>query len=101
MYEKTTMRLNRSYDEATSSGNGNPYRLLAAAIVFQCAVDCDAIRAHGDEYIHQAKYHGSIRELTRPALLDFINGEWIEFLLMWSGMDIEAVRENLIERLGA
>lgn len=100
-YERKTDRLHRSFDFVELAGTGNPYRLLASAIVFQCAVDCDAIKdmEWGSMEMHRfAK--GAMTELTMPNMLDFINGDWLDFLLSWSDISTDAVRENLLERLG-
>ena len=91
----------RSYDFVEQSGIGDPYKLLCSAIVFQAAVDCEAIHRYGEGSFDLARYaKGAFQEMSIPNMLDFINGEWLEWLLSWTDcVSIEAVRENLIERL--
>ena len=44
---------------------------------------------------------GAVVEMSRHSMVDFIKGEWLENLLSWQGeISIDAVRENLMERLG-
>ena len=101
-YQSKTDRLNKSYDFFEQAGMGNPYKLLCSAIVFQAAVDCEAIRRYGEGSSDLARYaKGAFQEMSIPNMLDFINGEWLEYLLSWTDcVSIEAIRENLIERLG-
>lgn len=99
---ETTAGLWRSYDFVEQAGVGNPYKLLCSAIVFQAAVDCEAIRRYGEGSFDLARYaKGAFQEMSITNMLDFINGEWLEYLLSWTDcVSIEAIRENLLERLG-
>lgn len=92
----------RSYDYMQQCGTGNPYKLLCSAIIFQAAVDCEAIKRYGEGTFMLARYaKGAFQEMSITNMLDFINSEWLEFLLSWTDcVKIDAVRENLIERLG-
>ena len=99
---ENTAGLWRSYDFVEQCGIGNPYKLLCSAIVFQAAVDCEAIKRYGEGTFDLARYaKGAFQEMSIPNIMDFINGDWLEYLLSWTDcVSIEAVRENLIERLG-
>lgn len=99
--ENKTASLWRSYDFVEQLGTGNPYKLLCSAIVFQCANDCEAISRYGEGTAMLAKYaKGAFQEMSVTNILDFIDGEWLEFLLSWQdNISIEAVRENLKGRL--
>lgn len=101
-YEKKTDRLNRSYDFIDQLGCGDPYKLLSAAIVFQAAVDCDAIKKYGEGTYMLAHYaKGAFQEMSITNMLDFINGEWLDFLLSWQdNITTNGIKENLLERLG-
>ena len=92
----------RSFDFVEQSGMGNPYKLLCAAIIFQAAVDCEAIKKYGEGSFDLARYaKGAFQEMSIPNMMDFINGEWLEYLLSWcDNISVESVRENLINRLG-
>ena len=99
--ENKTDSLCRSYDFVEQLGTGNPYKLLCAAIVFQCANDCEAVARYGENTPTLAKYaKGAYQEMSVTNILDFINGEWLEFLLSWQdNISVEAVKENLKGRL--
>lgn len=101
-YEKKTATLWRSYDYVEQAGEGNPFKLLCSAIVFQAACDCEAIKKYGEATYDLYRYaKGAVVEMSRQSMVDFIKGEWLENLLSWQGeISIDAVRENLMERLG-
>lgn len=101
-YEKKTAALWRSYDYVEQAGAGDPYKLLCAAIVFQAACDCEAIKKYGEATYDLYRYaKGAVVEMSRQSMVDFIEGEWLEQLMSWQGeVSIEAVKENLLERLG-
>ena len=101
-YEKKTASLWRSYDYVEQDGAGNPFKLLCSAIVFQAAVDCEAINKYGEGTWDLYRYaKGAVVEMSRQSMVDFIESDWLEHLLSWQGeISIEAVRENLLERLG-
>lgn len=92
----------RSYENMQQCGTGNPYKLLCSAIVFQAAVDCEAIKRYGEGTFALSRYAKDCnKEMTRKAMTNFINSDWLEFLLCWTDcVKLDAVRENLIERLG-
>lgn len=100
-YESKSDSIWRSYDYVEQLGTGNPYHLLASAIVFQCAADCEAVKRYGEGSFLLQKYaKGAFQEMSVTSILDFINSEWLEFLLSWQdNISIEAVRENLKARL--
>ena len=101
-YEKKTATLWRSYDYVEQAGEGDPYKLLCSAIVFQAACDCEAIKKYGEATYDLYRYaKGAVVEMSRQSMVDFIESEWLEHLLSWqSEISIEAVKENLLERLG-
>lgn len=101
-YESKSASIWRSYDFVEQLGTGDPYRLLCSAIVFQCAADCEAVKRYGEGSFLLQKYaKGAFQEMSVTNILDFINSEWLEFLLSWQdNISIEAVKENLKRRLG-
>lgn len=92
----------RSYDYIENAGTTDPYKLLCSAIIFQAAQDCEAIRRCGEGTFSLERYaKGAMNEMTVQAMVNFINSDWLEFLLEWTDcVTIEGVRENLLERLG-
>lgn len=100
-YEKKTSTLWRSYDYLEQAGEGDPYKLLCSAIVFQAAVDCEAVNKYGEGTWDLYRYaKGAVIEMSKEQIKNFIEGDWLEYLLSWqSEIDIKAVRENLLRRL--
>ena len=92
----------RSYEYENQLGVGNPYKLMCSAIIFQAAVDCEAIKKYGEGTPLLARYaKGAFQEMSIVNVVDFINSDWIEWLLSWTdSVTLEGVRENLLERLG-
>ena len=88
-------RLCRSMNDITSAGTSNPWKLLAAAVIYQTAVDCTMASEHSETYLVQ-KYGRSMR---RKELRDFINGEWLEELAGWSNIEVDAIRVELLNRM--
>lgn len=99
-YQRKTDRLNRSFYCIKNAGaSGDPYKLLAAAIIFQAAVDCSdydpAIEAPNSIDVMRK---GVNCRFTR--LRDFINSDWIDLLLCWQHeITPEGVCEELARRL--
>lgn len=99
-YQKTTGRLNRSYDLFTLGGDTNPWKLLAAAIIFQAAVDCDQWRPEIEDPKPSSQNFNGIQYRRRAKLIQFINSDWIDMLLSWQNeIKPEAVCEELARRL--
>ena len=95
-YKSKTGRLNRNWTEMLVSGSYDPYRMLAAAILFQAAVDCSSWSPAVDA---KPKHSGNIY-LRRAKLVEFINSDWIDHLLSWQNQITPAgYREELIRRL--
>ncbi|MBR5845475.1 MAG: hypothetical protein IKY65_04370 [Rikenellaceae bacterium] len=95
-YHNKTNRLNKSYDVFTQAGDGNPWKLLASAILFQAAVDCQCWTPE----IEARRLHGDLRLRRRHALVEFINSDWIDMLLSWQNeIRPEAYCEELVRRL--
>lgn len=94
------VRLNRSYDSEMTEIR-NPWMALAAAIVFQAAVDCE----NWNESLESPCYytggsHGGIRYMRKAKLTEFINSDWLDMLLCWQHeITPEAVCEELVRRL--
>lgn len=99
-YVKTTDQLRRSYSCMKNSGEtGNPWKLLAAAIIFQAAADCQSWTPEIEKPCYSYLRDG-IRYLRRDKLIEFINSDWIDLLLCWQNeIKPEAVCEELVKRL--
>ena len=99
-YERKTGRLNRSYDFVEQSGAGNPWLLLASAIIFQAAVDCSLWDPEIEKPCYNSSHLAGLQYRRREKLVEFINSDWLDTLLSWQkGVQPEAVREELVRRL--
>lgn len=94
------VRLNRSFENDYLEIN-DPYMALAAAVVFQAAVDCTNWNPHIEEPCYfTGGSHGGIKYMRRSALEEFIRSDWLDWLLCWQhDISVEAVREELTRRL--
>lgn len=96
VYSSKTGRLNKSYDVFTQAGDGDPWKLLAAAILFQAAADCQC----WSPALEARPLHGDLRLRRRHALIEFINSDWVDQLLSWQNeIRPDAYCEELIRRL--
>lgn len=99
-YQKKTDRLNRSYDFADLAGDFNPWKLLAAAIVFQAAVDCTNWSPEIEKPCYNSSTRSGIKYRRRGKLIQFINSDWVDELICWQHqITPEAVCEELVRRL--
>ena len=99
-YHKKTNQLNRSYDLFTLGGDTNPWKLLAAAIIFQAAVDCEQWKPELEDPKPCASNFNGIQYRRRAKLIQFINSDWIDMLLSWQNeIKPETVCEELVRRL--
>lgn len=94
------VRLNRSYDSDVVDIR-NPWKALAAAIIFQAAVDCENwTPSVEDPCYHTGGGNGGIRLMRKDKLAEFINSDWLDLLLCWQHeITPEAVCEELVRRL--
>lgn len=94
------VRLNRSYDSDVVDIR-NPWKALAAAIIFQAAVDCENwTPSVEDPCYHTGGSNGGIRLMRKDKLAEFINSDWLDLLLCWQHeITPEAVCEELVRRL--
>ena len=101
VYVKKTGRLNRSFDCIDNAGTGgDPWKLLASAIIFQAAVDCQNWTPAIEESTFDAGSVYGIRFMRFAKLREFINSDWIDALLSWqTEIRPEAVCEELVRRL--
>lgn len=100
VYVKKTDRLNRSVDFVEQSHQGDPWKLLASAIVFQAAVDCQNWTEKIERPCFNSDHYAGIVYRRRGKLQEFINSEWLDWLLCWQDqISIEAVRAELQRRL--
>ena len=99
-YERKTGRLNRSYDFVEQSGAGNPWKLLASAIIFQAAVDCSLWDSEIEKPCYNSSHLAGLQYRRHAKLVEFINSDWIDMLLSWQKeVRPEAVCEELVRRL--
>lgn len=92
-------RFCRSLNEDHVAGSCNPWALLCSAIIAQAAVDCSNWDP-ADPEAEWASMKGSRRDLTQEALEDFINSDWLDWLLCWqSEITTLSVREELRSRM--
>ena len=100
-YIKKTRQLERSYDCNLNAGiSGNPWKMLASAIIFQAAVDCTYWNPEFEKDSFDGGYQSGIRYMRFNMLRDFINSDWIDTLLSYqSEITPEAVCEELVRRL--
>ena len=93
-------RLKRSFDSWSFGGDTNPYKLLAAAIIFQAALDCDMWSPEIEYPTAESSNLNGIQYRRRAKLIQFINSDWIDMLLSWQNeIKPEAVCEELARRL--
>lgn len=94
------VRLNRSFENEYLEID-DPYKALAAAVIFQAAVDC----TNWSPDIESPCYHtggakGAVKFMRKGKLQEFISSDWLEWLLCWQhDISVEAVREELTRRL--
>ena len=97
--DKERCRFCRSLNEDHVAGSCNPWALLCSAIIAQAAVDCSNWDP-ADPEAEWASMKGSQRDLTQEALEDFINSDWLDWLLCWqSEITTLSVREELRSRM--
>lgn len=97
-YKARTDRLNRSFQNEYMDIR-DPYKALAAAIIFQAAVDCDNYDPEIEKpYSLKVIKYG--QKCRFEKLREFINSDWIDMLLCWQ-QEITpiSVCENLVARL--
>lgn len=101
-YVQKTNRLNRSYDSMMMAGTdeSNPWKLLASAVIFQAAVDCQNWTPEIEKPCYSSNQKNGLRYLRRGKLIEFINSDWLDVLLGWQNeITVEAVCEELVRRL--
>ena len=94
------VRLNRSYDSDYIDIR-DPWKALAAAIIFQAAVDCENwTPSIEDPCYYTGGSKAGIKMLRKEKLTEFINSDWLDLLLCWQHeITPEAVCEELVRRL--
>ena len=98
--ERGPVRLNRSYDSEDTLGIRNPWAALAAAIIFQAAVDCSQWDPEIEQPCYNSSHLAGLQYRRRGKLIEFINSDWIDQLLSWQNeITPEAVCEELVRRL--
>ena len=99
-YQNKTDRLNKSYDFFEQAGQGDPWKLLAAAVIFQAAADCQSYNPDIERPCYNSSHFAGLQYRRRGRLVEFINSDWLDTLLSWQhDVTPEAVREELIRRL--
>ena len=99
-YIRKTDRLNRSFDNFNLEGASNPWKLLAAAVIFQAAVDCTQWTPELEKPCYNSSNMNGLLYRRRAKLSEFINSDWVDTLLCWqTEIKADAVREELIRRL--
>ena len=100
-YVQKTNRLNRSYDcMMAGSDESNPWKLLASAVIFQAAVDCQNWTPEIEKPCYNSSTRNGIKYMRRGKLKEFINSDWLDMLLSWQhDIKVEAVCEELVRRL--
>lgn len=101
-YVHKTNRLNRSYDNMfmACQDESNPWKLLASAIIFQAAVDCQNWTPEIEKPCYNSSSRNGLRYMRRGKLREFINSDWLDLLLSWQhDIKVEAVCEELVRRL--
>lgn len=97
--DKERGRFCRSLNEDHVAGSCNPWALLCSAIIAQAAVDCSNWDP-ADPEAEWASMKGSRRDLTQEALEEFIDSDWLDWLLCWqSEIATLSVREELRSRM--
>lgn len=99
-YIRKTDRLNRSFDNFNLDGASNPWKLLAAAVIFQAAVDCSQWNPEIEQPCYNSSKLNGLPYRRKGKLTEFINSDWVDTLLCWqTEIKADAVREELIRRL--
>lgn len=99
-YQNKTDRLNKSYDFFEQAGQGDPWKLLAAAVIFQAAADCQTYDPEIERPCYNSSRFAGLQYRRRGKLVEFINSDWLDALLSWQHeITPEAVRDELIRRL--
>ena len=99
-YERRTGRLNRSFDVGEDQPQGDPWQMLAAAVIFQAAVDCSEWTPEIEKPCYNSSHLAGLQYRRRGKLIEFINSDWIDMLLSWqTEIRPDAVREELVRRL--
>lgn len=97
-YKRKTDRLNRSVDVQDEMPQGNPYQLLASAILLQAAIDCSSWDPSLEEQHIDVRADIKYRRFAK--LREFINSDWIDMLLCWQHqITPEGYCEELVRRL--
>ena len=97
-YKRKTDRLNRSVDVQDEMPQGNPYQLLASAILLQAAIDCSSWDPSLEE--QRVDVRADIKYRRFGMLRQFINSDWIDMLLCWQHqITPEGYCEELVRRL--
>lgn len=101
VYQRKTDRLNRSMENLfDGASDADPYKLLAAAIIFQAAADCQNYSKENELPTSHSSYRNGLKYLRFVKLREFINSDWIDMLLSWqTEIKPEAVCEELARRL--
>lgn len=98
-YSRKTERLNRSVDVHEEAPQGNPWQLLAGAILLQAAIDCSNWRPEL-ELEATIDVRADIRYRRFAKLREFINSDWIDMLLCWQHqITPDGYCEELVRRL--
>ena len=100
-YVRKTDRLNRSFDCVQNAGRtSDPYKLLAAAVIFQAAVDCENWSPELENPQYSSCNMNGLVYRRKGKLKEFINSDWIDLLLCWQHeIKPEAVCEELVRRM--
>ena len=97
-YKRKTDRLNRSVDVQDDMPQGNPWQLLASAILLQAAIDCSSWDPSLEE--QRVDVRADIKYRRFAMLRQFINSDWIDMLLCWQHqITPEGYCEELVRRL--
>lgn len=97
-YSIKTERLTRSVDNSEEMPQGNPYKLLASAILLQAAIDCSNWRPELEEATIDVRSDIKYRRYAK--LREFINSDWIDMLLCWQHqITPDGYCEELVRRL--
>lgn len=92
--------MNRSLDWVQLAGESDPWKLLASAVIFQAAVDCDQWSPEIEQPCYNSSHLAGLQYRRRGKLIEFINSDWIDALLSWqTAIKPEAVCEELVRRL--
>lgn len=99
-YDRKTRRMIRSYDFVQQAGAGDPWKLLASAIIFQAAVDCSLWDPDIERPCYNSSHLVGLQYRRRGKLVEFINSDWLDMLCSWQDeIRPDAIRQELIMRL--